>query len=102
MENTLLLILDIDNCNNNKDQLHRKEKIKKLIDSKTYKGCIFYNNYSFETWLLLHKFKFNTQLTFRHNYDQFMTKYFGVENWSKYKNDKNRKLIMKQIDIKNI
>lgn len=96
-KNNVLVILDIDN--ESKSTL-RYDKIKHLI--KKYKNQIFYNNYSFETWLLNHKTCFSKPVIDKKEYDEDIKKVFGVDSWSKYKNKRNRNKIMKQIKTDDI
>ena len=47
----LIVIIDIDNAESNSTKYNA---IKKLVETKKYKGQVFFNNYSFELWLLNH------------------------------------------------
>ena len=63
--------------------------IKKLFETKKYKGQIFFNNYSF-IMVLNHLF-FKTSS--KAQYDKEMNDVFGIESWSKYKNERNRDIM---------
>lgn len=94
----VLLILDIDNSNNNNSKKH--EKIKRII--KEYKIQVFYNNYSFETWLINHKKCFGKPIIASKEYDLDFQRCFKVKSWSKNKDERNRKKVMGQITKNNI
>lgn len=93
----VFVILDVDNESKN---TKRYDKIKYLLNK--YKGQVFYNNYSFETWLLNHKEVFSKPITNKNQYDNDILNLFGVSSWSNYKNTQNRSTIMNQIDAINI
>lgn len=96
-QKNVFLILDIDN-----EQSHTKryDKIMYLIEK--YEDKVFYNNYSFETWLINHKNSFSKPIINKNEYDQEIENNFNVSSWSGYKNKKNRDKIMLQITKENV
>ncbi|HEY8364334.1 MAG TPA: RloB domain-containing protein [Haloplasmataceae bacterium] len=62
----------------------------------------FFNNFSFETWLLNHKSFFTSKILDKKDYDMFMYKIFKVQNWSSKKNLTQRKKIMNKIGLYDI
>jgi len=95
----VIVIIDVDNAESNSIKYNA---IKKLVDTKKYKGQIFFNNYSFELWLLNHIDYFSKPVTDKTQYDKEINDIFGIESWSKYKNERNRNQIMKLIDHESI
>jgi hypothetical protein len=91
----VIVIIDVDNAESNSTKYNA---IKKLIETKKYKGQIFFNNYSFELWLLNHIDYFSKPVTDKAQYDKEMNDVFGIESWSNYKNERNRDQIMRMID----
>jgi hypothetical protein len=89
----------VDNAESNNTKYNA---IKKLVETKKYKGQIFFNNYSFELWLLNHIDYFSKPVTDKTQYDKKMNDVFGIESWSKYKNERNRDQILKMIDYDSI
>jgi len=92
---SVIVIIDVDNAETSSAKYNA---IKRLLETKKYKGQIFFNNYSFELWLLNHIDYFSKPVTDKTQYDKEMDDIFGVESWSKYKNERNRSQIMKMID----
>lgn len=92
----VLLILDIDNTN---PGTSKYGKIESLVKSKTTKKYVFFNNYSFEHWLLNHKMYFTKPITDKGQYDLHMKNIFSVESWSNNKDETNRTKIMKQLEF---
>lgn len=88
----ILLILDIDNERKNSK---RYGKIKQILDK--YTDQVFYNNYSFETWLLNHKEEYGKPIINKKDYNKDFKDIFGIQSWSKYKNKENRDKVMNQI-----
>jgi hypothetical protein len=95
----VIVIIDVDNAESNSIKYNA---IKKLVDTKKYKGQIFFNNYSFELWLLNHIDYFSKPVTDKTQYDKEINDIFGIESWSKYKNERNRDQIMKLINHESI
>lgn len=95
----VIVIIDVDNAGSNSSKYNA---IKKLVETKKYKGQIFFNNYSFELWLLNHINYYSKPVTDKVQYDKEMNDIFGIETWSKYKNERNRNQIMKMIDYDSI
>ncbi len=95
-KDNVFLILDIDNVKKGR----RYEKIERLINNIEYN--VFYNNYSFETWLLNHKVSFASPIIDSNQYNIHFKTYFDVESWSSNKNKNNREKVMNQIDVDNI
>lgn len=91
-KHNVFLILDIDNVRDG----GRYDKIARLIDNVEYN--VFYNNYSFETWLLNHKINFASPIIVSSHYNTYFKKHFDVESWSDNKNKNNREKVMNQID----
>lgn len=90
-KDNLFLVLDIDNVRDG----GRFDKIERLISNSDYN--IYYNNYSFETWLLNHKTAFASPIFMKDQYDTHFKKHFGIVSWSNNKNKNNRDKIMSQI-----
>jgi len=91
-KDNVFLILDIDNVLDG----GRYEKIARLMNNSEYN--IFYNNYSFETWLLNHKFNFASPIIESSQYNIHFKNHFDVDSWSENKNKSNRDKVMNQID----
>ncbi len=91
----VIVIIDVDNAESNSSKYNA---IKKLVDTKKYKGQIFFNNYSFELWLLNHIDYFSTPITDKTQYDKGMSDIFRIESWSRCKNERNRIQVMDLID----
>jgi hypothetical protein len=91
----VIVIIDVDNAASNSPKYN---EIKRLVETKKYKGRVFFNNYAFELWLLNHIDYFSTPITDKSQYDSSMNDIFGVESWSRYKNQRNRKKIMDMIN----
>lgn len=91
----VIVIIDVDNAEPNSPKYN---VIKRLVDTKKYKGQLFFNNYSFELWLLNHIESFSKPVTDKTQYDKEMNDIFGIESWSKYKNERNREQIMRMIN----
>jgi len=92
---SVIVIIDVDNAETSSAKYNA---IKRLLETKKYKGQIFFNNYSFELWLLNHIENFSKPVTDKTQYDKEMNDIFGIESWSKYKNERNRYQIMRMID----
>jgi len=90
------LILDIDNSD--KNNATRAEKIRSITTHRNYKDIVFFNNYSFETFILNHLNLFARPITEKTQYDDEMSKKFGICKWSKYKDQENTDKIIKLID----
>jgi len=91
----VIVIIDVDNTQSNSTKYN---EVKRLVETKKYKGKVFYNNYSFETWLINHIDYFSKPIIDKTQYDADMKNVFGIESWSRYKNKKNRNQIMALID----
>ncbi|MFA7129247.1 MAG: RloB domain-containing protein [Sphaerochaeta sp.] len=91
----VIVIIDVDNAASNSPKYN---EIKRLVETKKYQGRVFFNNYAFELWLLNHIDYFSTPITDKSQYDSSINDIFGVESWSRYKNQRNRKKIMDMIN----
>jgi hypothetical protein len=91
----VIVIIDVDNAESNSTKYN---VIKRLLETKKYKGQIFFNNYSFELWLLNHVDYFSKPVTDKTQYDKEINDIFGIESWSKFKNERNRDQIMRMIN----
>ena len=89
------LILDID-CSNNNNQ-KRAERIRTILQSKDMKDLVYFNNYSFETFLLCHMTSFTTPIVKKEEYDPFMEKHFKVVSWGNNKDKRNIGIVVKEI-----
>lgn len=94
-----MIILDIDAITKDNDPKKRYLNIDKILkDHRTNKN-VFYNNYSFETFLLLHITDRIEPIYHAKAYDKLMTKYFKLKDkWSRHKDASNLKLIFSMID----
>lgn len=92
----VFLILDIDNVKSG----DRYQKLANLINNTNYN--IFYNNRSFETWLLNHKINFSSSIIYSRDYNKHIKTHFAVESWATNKNKNNREKIMNQIDVEEV
>lgn len=90
----VVVFIDVDDVKSSSPTYHL---IKRLIETKKYKGQVFFNNYAFELWLLNHLDIFSTPITDKTHYDRSMQEGFGVRSWSKSKNERNRQKIMAMI-----
>ena len=90
------LILDIDNCPISNQK--RGKKLETLFKEKYEKKVIYFNNYSFETFLLNHLQSFSKPIIHKHEYDIEMKRVFGVDSWSRSKNEENLCSVLNQID----
>lgn len=89
------LWLDMDNLSpNSKD---RGQKINKLYQNKAYRPYIFFNNPSFETFLLNHFINLTKPITTKKEYDELFKKHLGIESWSNNKTKKNICKVMGKI-----
>lgn len=95
----VLVIIDVDNVESNTEKY---KLIKRLHETKKYKGQIFFNNYSFELWLLNHINYFSKPVIKKIAYDGSMKDTFNVLTWSKYKNQRNRDKVMSHINYDSI
>jgi hypothetical protein len=95
----VLVIMDVDNVQSGID---RFEEIYRLTNTKAYKKQIYFNNYSFETWLLNHKTYFARPITVQDQYNPDMLNQYGVESWYANKNAQNRKIVVDSISISDI
>lgn len=95
----VIVILDIDNAESNSPKYN---KIKKLVETKKYKGQVFFNNYAFELWLLNHINYFSIQVLNKTQYDKNIKDVFGIKSWSKEKTCRNRKKIMDMLSDESI
>ncbi len=93
------VIIDIDNIQPNTEKYR---KIQQLYQTNKYKGQIFFNNYSFELWLLNHIRKCGKPVIKKKEYNSNMKNCFKVESWADNKNEINRGKIMGKINCKSI
>lgn len=94
----VFLILDIDNKNKPISSKCRHTKIRNLWEKYEAENIIFFNNYSFELWLINHKKQFNKAVLSRSGYNKPIQDCFGVREWPENRTQKNRKKIMSAID----
>jgi len=95
LEQNSFLILDIDN-EQPLGSSCRYEKIKTIKEKFT--DIVYYNNYSFETWLINHKAYFCKAFINKKQYNFYIKKIFGISHWSEDKSEQNRNTMMSQID----
>jgi hypothetical protein len=95
----VIVIIDVDHAESNSTKYN---EIKRLVETKKYKGQVFFNNYSFELWLLNHMNHFSTPVTDKIQYDRSMNDVFGIDSWSRNKNERNRNQVMSLIDVDSI
>lgn len=95
----VLVIIDVDGT---QPRTKKGRKIKRLIDIKSYSKQVFFNNCSFETWLLNHRNPFLKPMITQKQYDPYIDTCFGVKSWANNKDKRNRENITKQIDSKSI
>lgn len=93
IKSKVLLILDIDHLQPSDT---RYKKIERLITK--YNAQVFYNNYSFETWLLNHAISFSKPILKSDQYDSYFESSFDVKSWHRRKNERNITKVMNQID----
>lgn len=93
IKSKVLLILDIDHLQSSDT---RYKKIDRLI--KKYKAQVFYNNYSFETWLLNHVTSFSRPILKSDEYDIHFENHFDVKSWHRRKSVRNIIKVMHKID----
>ncbi|MBU1142307.1 MAG: RloB family protein [Firmicutes bacterium] len=89
------LVLDIDHCIESNTK--RSIRIKTILSKKETKDIAYFNNYSFETFLLSHLVAFGCPITEKKQYDAHMKNHFCVSGWSKYKNERNTSLVIAKI-----
>lgn len=95
----VLVILDVDNVQSG---TKRFEEIHRLSSTKAYLNKIYFNNYSFETWLLNHKIYYARPITNPSHYNSDILTYFNVESWYTSKNLQNRQIIISSISVNDI
>lgn len=93
---TTFLTLDIDN-----KQKHQKKEYE-LLEEACKNEKVFYNNYSFETFLLHHKIKTVGRIESKYSYDKKMRRHFGVDEWADNKCHNSRTKICKEITKESI
>lgn len=95
----LLLIIDVDNTQSGTTKY---ALIQSATTSRTTSKNVFFNNYSFELWLLNHKIYFSKSITDKSQYDSHMKSTFLVDSWSTNKDQVNRSKIMSSIEFADI
>lgn len=95
----VLVVLDIDNVQSGTSKFNT---IQRLVTTKKFKNKVFFNNYSFEIWLLNHLVYFTSPIVAKKEYDSSMKSQFGVKHWSSNKGSSNRKSVMNQINKKGV
>jgi hypothetical protein len=95
----VLVIIDVDNVQSGNK---RFEEIKRLSSTKAYIKNIYFNNYSFETWLLNHKMYYARPITNPIHYNSDMFTCFNVESWYTNKSIQNRQKIVALISMSEI
>ena len=95
----VLLIIDVDNTQSGSTKYGL---IQSATTSKTTSKNVFFNNYSFELWLLNHKVYFSKPITDKTQYDPQMKSTFLVDSWSNNKDQTNRLKIMSSIEVTDI
>ncbi len=94
-----MIILDIDAVTVGQDPKKRYENIKSLVEDHKTKDMTFFNNYSFETFLLNHVCKFTKPIYNSQDYDKHMRKHFDLkDSWSNKKNQASRNKMLSKID----
>jgi len=94
-----MIILDIDAITRNNDPKKRYSNIRKVLEYGKTKHNVFFNNYAFETFLLLHVTDHIEPIYHAKSYDKLIKKHFGLaDNWSRHKNSSNQKLIFNKIN----
>lgn len=90
----IMVILDIDGITERNDPKKRFNNISKIINHDN----VFYNNFSFEGFLLHHVCDFNAKILSSNEYDQHMRDEFGViDSWSRNKNINNSDKILNKV-----
>lgn len=89
----ILVILDLDNIQKG---TKRYDKILALLLKYPYQ--VFYNNYSFEAWLLNHVDVFAKPINAASEYDPFFKFHFSIDTWHKYKNEQNLNKVLAVVD----
>jgi len=98
-----MVILDIDATSRTNDPKNRYLNLEKLVKDKTVKHNVFFNNYSFETFLLLHVIKKVKPIYKGKDYDSLMKKHFNIDNgWYKNKNNNNMNKIFSLINDESV
>lgn len=100
------VILDVDALTSSDTRFKKMQRIKRESSKQEKAGnfsgvpnLVFHNNFSFETFLLLHVTDFQTPVTDKYEYDPFMREHFGIANsWADNKNPNNRKKVCAKID----
>lgn len=93
-----MVILDIDATTKKNDPKKRYLNLKKIIEGPKKKN-VFFNNFSFETFLLLHVMSFSKPIYKKEEYDILMKNYFGIkDSWSVKKNEYNRRKVFSKIN----
>lgn len=97
-QETAFLIIDIDNHGENPKSNEFME-IERVL--KSYPDQVYFSNFSFETWILLHKTHKIPYAIKKDDYDRKMKLHFRLpDNWSTKKDEKQRKLVMGKLTKK--
>lgn len=98
-----MLILDIDAVTKRNDPKKRYNNIKYITKDKDIKKDVFFNNYSFETFLLLHVKDFTKRILKIDEYNKDMKAEFDIkDSWSNKKNKSNIQKVFLRIDQKSL
>ena len=98
-------------CDIESNCAEHKKKFENILSElntvKKHKGIDYglgYSNYTFELWMILHKIEFQTPLTDRNQYLQFVNKAFGNKYNSirEFKSKENFKSCLEQLTIDNV
>jgi hypothetical protein len=96
-----LIVLDIDGITRQNDPKKRYERVEWLIDHSGRANDIFYNNYAFETFLLMHVTDDVPRVMSGSGYDTPMKKYFGIhQSWHDNKSDRNVQAVLAYVTDK--
>lgn len=101
-EKHVYAVFDIDNHGKDKkstEYINLENKLKK------YKNYAFFANYSFETWILLHKRKKIPMIIHKNDYDSLMNTHFRLKiKWSKPdgKNKEQRDIVMSKLSVQDV
>ncbi len=93
------LIIDID-AKDKKNSRKEYERLLSVFNNENYN--VYYNNYSFESLLLLHKNKSVKPVYKSNEYDISIKRTFGVDKWSHGKTKAKRIKLLKNISIEDV
>lgn len=95
----VIVILDIDGTTSKNNPKKRYHKILSLTANEKTKDQVFFNNYAFETFLLLHVTDFSRPVAYSTEYDGMMKQHFQLgESWTDHKHQQNIEKVLKKIN----